>query len=77
MRRSATAIGYLWIPPANLPHARGVLFIVFRCADQELTPTNSAQHNYSADPDSRSDGLGHSDGSRQMDSTNPGFDFSQ
>ena len=61
---------------ANLLHARGVLFIVFRCVIQELTPTNSAQHNYSADHDSRSDGSGPSIGSGQTISANPGVDSS-
>ena len=62
---------------ANLLHARGVLFIVFRCVIQELPPTNSAQHNYSADHDSRSDRLGPSIGSRQTFSANPSADSSQ
>ena len=51
------------IVEANLLHARGVLFIVFRCVDQELSPLISAIDNYSADHDSRSDGLGPSFGS--------------
>ena len=62
---------------ANLLHARGVLFIVFRCVIQELTPTNSATDNYSADHDSRSDGLSPSIGSGQTISANPGVDSSQ
>ena len=64
------------IVEANLLHARGVLFIVFRCVIQELPPTNSAQHNYSADHDSRSDGSGPSIGSGQTISANPGVDSS-
>ena len=62
---------------ANLLIARGVLFIVFRCVDQEFPPVNSAQHNYSTDHDSPSDGLGPSIGSRQTHSANPGVDSSQ
>ena len=54
----ATANSGHTIVEANLLHARGVLFIVFRCVGQELPPTNSAQHNYSADHDSLLDGLG-------------------
>ena len=76
MLLSATAnSGYIFFD-ANLLHARGVLVIVFRCVVQELPPTNSAQHNYSADHDSRSDGLGPSIGSRQTHWTNPGVDSS-
>ena len=64
MLLSATAnLGHS-IVDANLFHARGVLFIVFRCVNQELPPTNSATDNYSADHDSRADGLGPSIGSR-------------
>ena len=64
MLLSATAnLGHT-IVEADLLYARGVLLIVFRCVDQELPPANSAQHNYSADHDSRSDGLGPSIGSR-------------
>ena len=51
------------IVEANLLRARGVLLIVFRCVDQELPPLISAIDNYSADHDSRSDGLGPSFGS--------------
>ena len=65
------------IVEANLLHARGVLFIVFRCVIQELPPTNSATDNYSADHDSRADGLGPSTGSRETFSAHPGVDSSQ
>ena len=64
------------IVDANLLHARGVLFIVFRCVNQELPPRVSATDNYSADHDSRSDGLGPSTGSRQTHWTNPSVDSS-
>ena len=64
------------IVEANLLDARGVLFIVFRCVDQELPPLGSARANYSADHDSRSDGLGPSIGSGQTISANPGVDSS-
>ena len=63
MLLSATANMIHIIDEANLLHARGVLFIVFRCLDQELPPLISAIDNYSADHDSRSDGLGPSFGS--------------
>ena len=76
MPLSATANTIHIIVEANLLHARGVLFIVFRCVIQELLPTNSAQHNYSADHDSRSDGLGPSIGSGQTISAHPGVDSS-
>ena len=62
---------------ANLLHARGVLFIVFRCVIQELLPTNSATDNYSADHDSRADGLGPSICSRETFSAHPSGDSSQ
>ena len=76
MRLSATAnLGHT-IVEANLLHARVVLFIVFRCVDQELPPLGSAIDNYSADHDSRSDGLGPSTGSGQTISANPGVDSS-
>ena len=65
------------IVEANLLHARGVLFIVFRCVIQELTPTNSATDNYSADHDSRADGSGPSIGSRETFSAHPSVDSSQ
>ena len=65
------------IVEANLLRARGVLLIVFRCVNQVLPPTKSAQHNYSADHDSRSGGLGPSIGSRQTHSANPSVDSSQ
>ena len=77
MRLSAYANTMRIIVEANLLHARGVLFIVFRCVDQELPPTNSATDNYSTDHDSRSDGLGPSTGSQQTHWTNPGADSSQ
>ena len=64
------------IVEANLLDARGVLFIVFRCVDQELPPLGSAIDNYSADHDSRSDGSGPSIGSGQTISANPGVDSS-
>ena len=77
MRSSAYAnLGHN-IFEANLLRARGVFFTVFRCVDQELPPANSAQHNNSADHDSRSDGLGPSIGPRQTHLTNPGADSSQ
>ena len=76
MRLSATANLEHTIVEANLLRARGVLFVVFRCVDQELPPTSSAQHNYSADHDSRSGGLGPSIGSGQTLSANPGVDSS-
>ena len=63
MHLSAYANTMHIIVDANLLHARGVLFIVFRCVDQELPPLGSAIDNYSADHDSRSDGLGPSFGS--------------
>ena len=63
MRFCATANLEHSIVDANLLHARGVLFIVFRCVIQELPPLGSAIDNYSADHDSRSDGLGPSFGS--------------
>ena len=73
----ATAnLGHTFVE-ANLLHARGVLFIVFRCVDQGLPPANSATDNYSADNDSRSDGLGPSTGSQQTHWTNPSVDSSQ
>ena len=62
---------------ANLLHARGVLFIVFRCVIQELPPLGSAIDNYSADHDSRSDGSGPSIGSGQTIPANPSADSSQ
>ena len=65
------------IVEANLLHARGVLFIVFRYVIQELTPTNSATDNYSADHDSRADGSGPSIGSRETFSAHPSVDSSQ
>ena len=44
MRSSAYAnLGHKFVE-ADLLHARGVILNVFRCVDQELTPTNSAQH---------------------------------
>jgi hypothetical protein len=64
------------IVEANLLDARGVLFIVFRCVDQELPPLGSAIDNYSADHDSRSDGSGPSIGSGQTISAHPGVDSS-
>ena len=77
MRFCATAnLGHS-IVDANLLHARGVLFIVFRCMDQELPPLGSAIDNYSADHDSCSDGLGRSIGSRQAHWTNSGVDSLQ
>ena len=77
MRFCATANLEHSIVDANLLHARGVLFIVFKCVDQELPPTNSAIDNYGADLDSRSGGLEPSIGSRQAHSTNPSADSSQ
>ena len=77
MLLSATANMIHIIDKANLLRASGVLFIVSRCVDQGLPPTNSAQHNYSADHDSRSDGLGPSTGSQQTHWTNPSADSSQ
>ena len=65
MRSSAYANTMHIIVEDNLHHARGVLFIVFRCVDQELAPRVSARANYTADHDSRSDGLCPSIGSRQ------------
>ena len=77
MLLSATAnLGHS-IGKANLLHARVVLFIVFRCVDQELPPLGSAINNYSDDHDSRSGGLGPSTGSRQAHSANPSADSSQ
>ena len=77
MLLSATAnLGHS-IVDANLLHARGVLFIVFRCVIQELLPTNSATDNYSADHDSRADGPGPSIGSRETFSAHPSVDSSQ
>ena len=77
MLLSATANLKHTIVEANLLHARGVLFIVFRCVIQELLPTNSATDNYSADHDSRANGLGPSIGSGQTISANPGVDSSR
>ena len=74
MLLSATAKMIHILDEANLLHARGVLFIVFRCVNQELPPRVSATDNHSADHDSRSDGLGPSTGSRQTHWTNPGVD---
>ena len=76
MLLSATANTIHIIVEANLLHARGVLLNVFRCVDQELPPLNSARANYSADHDSRSDGLCPSIGSGQTISANPGVDSS-
>ena len=77
MRLSATANSGYSIVEVNLLHARGVLFIVFRCVIQELTPTNSATDNYSADHDSRADGSGPSIGSRETFSAHLSVDSSQ
>ena len=49
MRLSATANSGYSIVEANLLNARGVLFIAFRCVDQELPLLISAIDNYSAD----------------------------
>ena len=76
MRFCATANSGHSIVDANLLRARGVLFIVFRCEIQELPPLSSARSNYSADQDSRSDGLGPSIGSGQTISAKPGVDSS-